>query len=369
MPVQATTRYVYDFVDGNMGMKDLLGGKGANLAEMTNLGLPVPPGFTITTQACRAYLAADAVPGGLWFEVGGHLRRVETEMGKRLGDPDDPLLLSVRSGGKFSMPGMMETILDIGLNDTSVTGLARQSGDERFAWDSYRRLISMFGRTVAGIPADDFERVLEAVRRERHVATDPELTVADLRHVVEEYKKVFHAHTGADFPQVPQEQLRMAIEAVFSSWNTERAAMYRHAEHIADDLGTAVNVMAMVFGNRGPTSGTGVAFTRDPASGARGVYGDYLPNAQGEDVVAGIRNTVPLQDLEQLDNASYTQLTHYMDELERHYRDLCDIEFTIDNGVAISLFYHSDRRTKFCCRRSGILGVDQSQAVYNIQRS
>ncbi|GAB1692689.1 hypothetical protein KRM28CT15_44920 [Krasilnikovia sp. M28-CT-15] len=323
-------RYVYDFIDGHKDLKDLLGGKGANLAEMTRIGLPVPPGFTISTDACRAFLATGAVPDGLFAEVRQHLREVEARMDKRLGDPRDPLLLSVRSGGKFSMPGMMETILDIGVNDASVQGLAVQTGDERFAWDSYRRLIQMFGRTVYDIPAEDFETELAAARG---AGADTDLTVEQLRHLVGAYQKVFHRRTGRDFPQSPHEQLFEAVTAVFRSWNSARAAIYRRQEHIPDELGTAVNVMAMVFGNRGPDSGTGVAFTRDPATGRRGVYGDYLSNAQGEDVVAGIRNTVSLTALADLNPAAYAQLLSHMDRLEHHYRDLCDIEFTIERGT------------------------------------
>jgi pyruvate,orthophosphate dikinase len=337
--------FVYDFVDGNKDLKDLLGGKGANLAEMTRMGLPVPPGFTITTDACRAYLRTGSVPDGLFEEVEEHLRRIQEQTGKRLGDPRDPLLLSVRSGGKFSMPGMMETILDIGLTESSVLGLAAQSGDERFAWDSYRRLIQMFGRTVCGVPAGEFETRLSAARRSAGVATDPELGVADLQHLVEEYKKVFQAHTGQDFPQAPHEQLFLAITAVFRSWNAERAVLYRRQERIPQDLGTAVNVMAMVFGNLGADSGTGVAFTRDPATGRRGVYGDYLQNAQGEDVVAGIRNTMSLADLERIDPRSHRELLSVMDRLEHRYRDLCDIEFTIERGRLWMLQTRVGKRT------------------------
>ncbi|GAA1256679.1 pyruvate, phosphate dikinase [Sphaerisporangium rubeum] len=322
--------FVYDFADGDKDMRDLLGGKGANLAEMTRMGLPVPPGFTITTEACRAYLKLGEAPEGLMDEVAAHLRRVEEAMGRRLGDAADPLLLSVRSGGKFSMPGMMDTILDIGLNDTTVHGLA--AAGERFAWDCYRRLIAMYGATVAGVPHDDFERALAERRRTAGVTADSGLGVADLRDLVEEYRFIYLRHTGEPFPQDPRDQLTGAVLAVFRSWNTERAEVYRRAEHIPDDLGTAVNVMAMVYGNRGPSSGTGVAFTRDPATGARGVYGDYLPDAQGEDVVAGVRDTLPLHELAHLDPRSFGELTHAMDLLERRYRDLCDIEFTIEDG-------------------------------------
>ncbi|MER7459348.1 pyruvate, phosphate dikinase [Micromonospora sp. NPDC126480] len=336
------TRFVYDFIEGDRSRADLLGGKGANLAEMTRLGLPVPPGFTVSTDACRAYLADGRPPVGLFDEVNAHLREIEVRLDRQLGDPHDPLLLAVRSGGRYSMPGMMETILDIGLNDATVAGLAARTGDERFAWDSYRRLIQMFGRTVHGVPAEEFERELAAVRAAAGPA-GPD--AAALRALVDTYKKVYAAHVGHDFPQAPHEQLYLAIRAVFESWNAERAVLYRRREHIPDDLGTAVNIMAMVFGNLGPDSGTGVAFTRDPASGEPGVYGDYLADAQGEDVVAGIRNTVPLAELERIDAASFTELMRIMGVLERHYRDLCDVEFTIERGRLWMLQTRVGKRT------------------------
>ncbi|MDY7090013.1 MAG: pyruvate, phosphate dikinase [Actinomycetota bacterium] len=339
------TRYVYDFVEGNKDLKDLLGGKGANLAEMTRMGLPVPPGFTVTTEACHEYLHTGSMPSGLLGEVEHHLRMVENQLGKAFGDGEDPLLLSVRSGAKFSMPGMMETILDIGLNDVSVTGLARRSENERFAWDSYRRLIQMFGKTVFDVPGEEFETELAHARDAAGVRSDAELDAGQLQDLVNAYKKVFHAATGRDFPQSPHEQLFLAIGAVFRSWNAERARIYRRKERIPQDLGTAVNVMAMVFGNRGARSGTGVAFTRDPATGRRGVYGDYLQNAQGEDVVAGIRNTVGLSDLAALDPGSYQQLLSIMQRLEQRYRDLCDIEFTIENGKLWMLQTRVGKRT------------------------
>src|SRR4051794_39924201 len=338
-------RYVYDFIEGNKDLKDLLGGKGANLAEMTRMGLPVPPGFTITTDACREYLRTGSIPEGLFAEVEHHLRLMQTRMGKTFGDAHDPLLLSVRSGGKFSMPGMMETILDIGLNDSSVAGLAQQSGDERFAWDSYRRLIQMFGKTVFDVPGEDFEAELTNAREAAGAATDADLTAAQLQDLVHAYKKVFHACTGRDFPQAPHEQLFLAVAAVFRSWNADRAVLYRRQERIPQDLGTAVNVVAMVFGNLGSDSGTGVAFTRDPATGERGVYGDYLANAQGEDVVAGIRNTMPLHELENLDKESYDELIAIMATLEGHYHDLCDIEFTIERGRLWMLQTRVGKRT------------------------
>jgi pyruvate,orthophosphate dikinase len=343
---QRIAKYVYDFAEGNKNLKDLLGGKGANLAEMTNLGLPVPPGFTITTEACKVYLNDGTEPDGLADEVGEHLRALEDKMGKRLGDSEDPLLVSVRSGAKFSMPGMMETVLNVGLTDASVRGLANQAGgNERFAWDSYRRLIQMFGKTVCEVPGEAFEGAIEAAKRAKNTDNDLDLDAADLQALVDEYKKIFSQHTGRDFPQDPREQLDLAIHAVFDSWNADRAILYRRQERIPTDLGTAVNVVAMVFGNLGADSGTGVAFTRDPATGEPGVYGDYLANAQGEDVVAGIRNTVPLQDLERLDKASFDQLMQIMATLEGHYKDLCDIEFTIERGKLWMLQTRVGKRT------------------------
>jgi pyruvate,orthophosphate dikinase len=339
-------------------MKDLLGGKGANLAEMTNLGLPVPPGFVISTEACTAYLESGEVPAALSAEVSDHLARLEDAMGKRLGDADDPLLVSVRSGAKFSMPGMMDTVLNIGLNDASVVGLAKQ-GNERFAWDSYRRLVQMFGKTVLGVDGELFEQALEEAKQEKATTDDLDLTADDLRGVVETFKGIVRDATGADFPQDPREQMDLATRAVFDSWNGERARLYRRQERIPADLGTAVNVCSMVFGNLGMDSGTGVAFTRDPGSGHHGVYGDYLQNAQGEDVVAGIRNTLPLQDLEGLDRASYEQLMDIMATLERHYRDLCDIEFTIERGKLWMLQTRIGKRTAGAAFRIATQLVDE----------
>jgi pyruvate,orthophosphate dikinase len=342
------SKYVYDFAEGNKDQKDLLGGKGANLAEMTNLGLPGPPGFTITTEACRAYLTTGQEPPELAEQIDERLATVERAMGKRLGDPSDPLLVSVRSGAKFSMPGMMETVLNVGLNDESVVGLTNQSlevGGDRFAWDSYRRLIQMFGRTVCEVPGEQFDHAMDAAKTAKGTTNDLDLDANDLRALVDSYKKIFSEHTGRDFPQNPREQLGMAVRAVFNSWNAERAVLYRRQERIPADLGTAVNVQSMVFGNLGSDSGTGVAFTRDPGTGSQGVYGDYLANAQGEDVVAGIRNTVLLQDLERLDKASYDQLMAIMAKLEGHYRDLCDIEFTIERGKLWMLQTRVGKRT------------------------
>jgi pyruvate,orthophosphate dikinase len=343
---QHRTKYVYDFAEGNKDLKDLLGGKGANLAEMTNIGLPVPPGFTITTEACKVYLGEGAEPADMAAEVSEHLAALEEKMGKRLGDASDPLLVSVRSGAKFSMPGMMETVLNVGLTDESVNGLIQQAGgNDRFGWDSYRRLIQMFGKTVCEVPGEAFEGALEAAKRAKNTHNDLDLDAGDLRSLVDEFKKIFSGHTGRDFPQDPREQLDLAIRAVFDSWNADRAILYRRQERIPADLGTAVNVVAMVFGNLGSDSGTGVAFTRDPGTGEQGVYGDYLANAQGEDVVAGIRNTIPLQDLEGLDKTSYDELMRIMATLEGHYKDLCDIEFTIERGKLWMLQTRVGKRT------------------------
>ncbi|PZS25466.1 MAG: pyruvate, phosphate dikinase, partial [Pseudonocardiales bacterium] len=352
-------KYVYDFAEGNKDLKDLLGGKGANLAEMTNLGLPVPPGFIITTEACQAYLHSGRQPGEMEAEVSVHLTSLESAMGKKLGQSDDPLLVSVRSGAKFSMPGMMETVLNIGLNDQSVRGLAAQAGNERFAFDSYRRLIQMFGKTVLGIAGEHFDDALEAAKHAKDTTNDLDLDADDMRQLVEAYKEIIVKQAGRPFPQDPREQMDLAVRAVFDSWNTERAVIYRRQERIAGDLGTAVSIVAMVFGNLDMDSGTGVAFTRDPASGAQGIYGDYLQNAQGEDVVAGIRNTLPLPDLEKLDTKSYDELLGHMQSLEEHYLDLCDIEFTIERGKLWMLQTRVGKRTAAAAFRIATQLVDQ----------
>ncbi|MDN3353418.1 pyruvate, phosphate dikinase [Actinomadura sp. DC4] len=352
-------KYVYDFTEGNKDLKDLLGGKGANLAEMTNLGLPVPPGFTITSAACRHFLEHGSVPDGLDAEIERYLEALEREMGKRLGQPDDPLLVSVRSGAKFSMPGMMETVLNIGLNDESVHGLAERSGNERFAWDSYRRLIQMFGKTVLDIEGDLFEDAIDAAKEAKGVDNDVDLDAEDFRALVGTYKDIVREHAGREFPTEPREQMNLAVKAVFGSWNAPRAILYRRQERIPADLGTAVNIVAMVFGNLGMDSGTGVAFTRDPATGQQGIYGDYLQNAQGEDVVAGVRSTVPLTDLEEIDKASYDELLQIMEKLENHYRDLCDIEFTIESGKLWMLQTRVGKRTAAAAFRIAFQLVDQ----------
>ncbi|GAA5127705.1 pyruvate, phosphate dikinase [Haloechinothrix salitolerans] len=356
---QRHNRFIYAFAEGHREWKDLLGGKGANLAEMTNIGLPVPPGFTITTEACRHYLETGHEPPQLWDELVEHLTALESRMHKRLGQADDPLLVSVRSGAKFSMPGMMETVLNVGLNDESVHGLAMRSGSERFAFDSYRRLLQMFGKTVLHVEGSLFDAAMADAKRRADVSHDLSLDAEHLARLVDEYKDIITQRTGQEFPQDPTTQLRMAIHAVFESWNSPRADSYRRQERIPSELGTAVNVCAMVFGNLDADSGTGVAFTRDPATGARGVYGDYLPNAQGEDVVAGIRNTLPLNDLERIDERCYGELLAIMETLESQYRDLCDIEFTIERGKLWMLQTRVGKRTAAAAFRIATQLVDE----------
>ena len=352
-------KLVYDFAEGHKELNDLLGGKGANLAEMTRMGLPVPPGFVITTEACQAYLVNGHQPAEMEAEVSEHLAALEQAMGKTLGQVDDPLLVSVRSGAKFSMPGMMDTVLNIGLNDESVLGLAKQSGNDRFAFDSYRRLIQMFGKTVLEIEGELFEDALHAAKDAKGTQNDLDLDADDLRALVQTYQMIVREHAGREFPQEPREQMDLAVRAVFDSWNADRAILYRRQERIPSDLGTAVNICSMVFGNVSSDSGTGVAFTRDPASGAKGVYGDYLQNAQGEDVVAGIRNTLSLADLEGLDKKSYDELMSIMVQLEEHYRDLCDIEFTIERGKLWMLQTRVGKRTAGAAFRIATQLIDE----------
>lgn len=353
------TKYVYDFSEGGREDADLLGGKGANLAEMTRLGLPVPPGFTITTEACREFLRRGEVPDDLRVQVTMALRRLEVELGRRLGDVTDPLLVSVRSGARFSMPGMMETVLNVGLNDYSVEGLTAATGDARFAWDSYRRLISMFGRTVLHVEPGTFEAAFDAAKVAQGVTLDADLSTESLQELVDTYKAIVLEHSGRPFPQDPREQLDMATVAVFSSWNTPRANLYRRRERIPHDLGTAVNIVSMVFGNLGADSGTGVAFTRDPATGKVGAYGDYLTNAQGEDVVAGIRNTATLAEMAEIDPGAYAELQVIMRRLETHYRDLCDIEFTVERGRLWMLQTRIGKRTAAAAFRIATQLVDE----------
>ncbi len=360
-------RYVYDFAEGDQSQKDLLGGKGANLAEMIKIGLNVPPGFTVTTEACRAYLHGGGVPAEMAEQVTEQVVILEGKIGRTLGDPANPLLVSVRSGAKFSMPGMMDTVLNIGMSDAAVAGLTEFSQDERFAWDSYRRLIQMFGKTVLDIEGHYFELAIDKAKEDAGVATDIELGVPALQALVATYKAIVKDQAGIDFPQDPREQLDMSIKAVFDSWNTDRAVLYRRQERIPADLGTAVNVQAMVFGNVGDDSGTGVAFTRDPATGATGHYGDYLPDAQGEDVVSGVRNTLTLDDMGRLDPEAHTQLLANMDMLEAHYKDLCDIEFTVERGQLYMLQTRVGKRTAGAAFRiatqladEGVIDMDEA---------
>ncbi len=366
-------KYVYAFREGNRDQKYLLGGKGANLAEMTSLGLPVPPGFTITTDACKAYMAAgNSMPDGLMEEVAAARRILEDDMGKKLGDEADPLLVSVRSGAAFSMPGMMDTVLNLGLNDSSVKGLAKQTGNERFAQDSYRRFVQMFGKIVLGIAGDRFEDGLHEAVKAKGASSETELSASDLAAVVETFKGIVQEETGSEFPQNPDDQLAAAIEAVFRSWNGRRARDYRRMEKIPDDLGTAVNVQTMVFGNKGEDSGTGVAFTRNPATGERAPYGDFLTNAQGEDVVAGIRVTEPLDALGTKFPECHQQLLEIMATLENHYRDMCDIEFTIEQGKLYMLQTRVGKRTAAAALRMAAEMVeegliDPKEAVLRVQ--
>ena len=356
-----------------MQLKDLLGGKGANLAEMTSvLGLPVPPGFTISTDACRDYMEA-GWPAGLDDEIAKHVRKLEKAMGKRLGDPADPLLVSVRSGAKFSMPGMMDTVLNLGLNDASVQGLAKQTDDERFAYDSYRRFVHMYGRIVLGLPGEEFDEAFDKAKENSGAATDADIPAEALKDLADEFKAIVKRHTKKAFPQDPQAQLRGAVEAVFKSWNGPRAIAYRVRERIPHDLGTAVNVQTMVFGNRDDNSGTGVGFTRDPATGSQGAYGDYLTNAQGEDVVAGIRNTLPLSALKDQFPTIYKELLAIFDRLENHYKDMCDTEFTIEQGKLWMLQTRVGKRTGAAALKMAVdmtrksdLGISQEEALLRL---
>ncbi len=328
------------------GVRALLGGKGANLADMTRIGLPVPPFFTITTEACNAYLAnGGQFPDGAWEQVLTAMKGVESASGKKFGDPKNPLLVSCRSGAKFSMPGMMDTVLNIGLNDETAAGMVNLTGNERFVYDSYRRLIQMFGSVVLGMPDEAFEDVLDAYKHNKGVKNDTDLDASDLKALTEKFKAVVREHVGFDFPQDPMEQVRLASEAVFKSWNGKRAIDYRRATNIPDDLGTAVNIVTMVFGNMGWDSGTGVAFTRNPATGEKKLYGDYLMNAQGEDVVAGIRNTNPIDQLGNESPEAYKQFLEIVDILEKHYHDMQDVEFTIERGRLWMLQTRNGKRT------------------------
>jgi pyruvate, orthophosphate dikinase len=353
-------RYVYDFDEPSEGGRELLGGKGAGLAEMTQLGVPVPAGFTITTDACRAYMVnGQRLPEGLPAEIDRHLDGLEQKTSKHFGDADDPLLVSVRSGAAVSMPGMMDTILNLGLNDEAVEGLARSTGNPRFAYDSYRRLVQMYGEVVEGIDAHRFEHALSDLKSARGVQQDVELEANDLRELVGTFKRIYEEETGSPFPQDAREQLSRAVRAVFESWDTPRAQVYRRAHRIPDDLGTAVNVVQMVFGNKGPDSGTGVAFTRDPSTGEQGLYGEFLADAQGEDVVAGIRTPEPLAAMEERLPEAFEQLTETMRRLEEHYKDVQDIEFTVEEGRLYLLQTRSAKRTAAAALKAAVSMVDE----------
>jgi pyruvate, orthophosphate dikinase len=353
-------RFVYDFDEPSEGGRELLGGKGIGLAEMTRLGVPVPAGFTITTDACRAYMRnGQRLPNGLAPEIDEHVRALEERTGKRFGDARDPLLVSVRSGAAISMPGMMDTILNLGLNDDSVEGLAATTQNPRFAYDSYRRLIQMYGEVVEGIDPNRFEQTLSDLKDKRGVQQDVELSADDLRELVTTFKSIYEQETGGSFPQDAREQLSRAVQAVFESWDTPRAQVYRRAHRIPDDLGTAVNVVQMVFGNKGGESGTGVAFTRDPSTGEQGLYGEFLADAQGEDVVAGIRTPEPLAAMEERLPEAFGELRETMEQLERHYKDVQDIEFTVEEGRLYLLQTRSAKRTAAAALKAAVSMVDE----------
>ena len=342
-----TKKFVYDFSEGDASMKEVLGGKGANLAEMTKLGIPVPPGFTISTEACQDYYkdGKNRMSDEIIAEYKEHLKAVEAKMGKKLGDNEDPLLLSVRSGAAASMPGMMDTVLNLGMNDVSVLGIIKKTDNERFGWDSYRRFIQMFSNVVMNISGEVFEKELHAIKETKGVEFDTELTADDLKEVVSKYKQAVEKAKGKQFPQDPHEQLQMSIEAVFGSWNNKRAVLYRKLNDLKDLKGTAVNVQVMVFGNKGETSGTGVCFTRNPSTGENKFYGEYLMNAQGEDVVAGIRTPQPIETLKDQNNTVYEELVSYRNGLEKHYKDMQDMEFTIEEGKLWMLQTRNGKRT------------------------
>src|SRR5712671_3598490 len=373
---KGTTKYVYSFgggkADGNGKMKDVLGGKGAGLAEMTNAGLPVPPGFTIQTEACREYMRMGRVSEEVDRQMEEALAKLEALQGQKLGSGENPLLVSVRSGAKFSMPGMMDTILNLGLNDKSVESLAKRSNNPRFAADSYRRLIQMFGNVVLEIPKSSFDEVFDAKKKQKKAKLDTELDAMALREVIEKYKKVVRKHTKRDFSQDPHEQLVMARDAVFRSWQNDRAKHYRRINNIDDMLGTAVNVQAMVYGNLGETSGTGVGFTRNPATGAKEFYGEFLMNAQGEDVVSGVRTPVPILELQKIMPDVYNQLREITTRLEKHYKDMQDFEFTIQDGKLYMLQTRNGKRTGRAAVRVAIQMVDEGliskeEAIFRVE--
>ena len=339
-------KWVYLFREGNADMRNLLGGKGANLAEMTNLGLPIPPGFTVTTEACTDYYNhGRSISEEIQTQIFDALALLEEKLGKKFGDTENPLLVSVRSGARASMPGMMDTILNLGLTDISVEGFAKRTGNPRFAYDSYRRFIQMFSDVVMEVPKSLFERVIDEIKEDRKVHFDTELTAEDLKEVIRRFKEIYKEKMGEEFPQEPRVQLMEAVKAVFRSWDNERAIVYRRMNDIPGDWGTAVNVQSMVFGNMGNTSGTGVAFTRNPSTGAKGIYGEYLINAQGEDVVAGIRTPQPITRLEEDLPECYEEFLKIANRLEEHYRDMQDMEFTIEDGKLYFLQTRNGKRT------------------------
>ena len=349
-------KWVYLFSEGNKDMRGLLGGKGANVAEMTNAGLPVPPGFTVTTEACNEYFRLDRrFPEGMWDQVLAALKEVEKQTGKKFGDPDNPLLVSVRSGGRVSMPGMMDTVLNVGLNEDTLQGIAKLTNNERFAYDAYRRLIQMFGRIVKGIAGEKFEHILDTYKEKTEGKKDTDLTVDMLKDIVRDYKALYKEEIGEDFPTEPLEQLRQATEAVFDSWFGKRAVDYRNFHRMSHDWGTAVNVQTMVFGNTGFDSGTGVAFTRDPATGEKELYGEYLLNAQGEDVVAGVRTPRKIVELGDEMPEAYAEFVKITDMLEEHYRDVQDVEFTVERGKLWMLQTRTGKRT---ARAAAKIAVD-----------
>src|SRR3984885_3389570 len=372
----AATKYVYSFgggkADGNGKMKDVLGGKGAGLAEMTNAGLPVPPGFTIQTEGCREYMRSNAVSKDLDRQMEEALAKLENLQGQKLGKDENPLLVSVRSGAKFSMPGMMDTILNLGLNDQSVEALAKRTSNPRFAYDSYRRLIQMFGNVVLDIEKSVFDEIFDAKKKQKKTKFDTGLDAKALQEVIAEYKKAVKKHAKRDFPQDANEQLVMARDAVFRSWQNDRAKHYRRINNISDELGTAVNVQAMVYGNLGDTSGTGVGFTRNPATGNKEFYGEFLLNAQGEDVVSGVRTPVPILELEKIMPEVYGQLREITTRLEEHYRDMQDFEFTIQEGRLYMLQTRNGKRTGRAAVRVAIQMVEEGliskeEAIFRVE--
>src|SRR3954462_14400461 len=361
MATETGTKWVYEFSEGSRDMRDLLGGKGANVAEMTRVLGPerVPAGFTITTEACVAYMREDGFPDGLKDQVAEALGQLEEQAGKKLGDPDDPLLVSVRSGARESMPGMLDTVLNLGLNDESVAGLATQTENERFAWDSYRRFVQMYANVVKGVEGEKIEDAIKTLKGDRGVEDDTELDAEALRELVDTFKGLYESETGEDFPQDPQEQLEGAIRAVFDSWNGERAVSYRRINRIPDEWGTAVNVQQMVFGNKGEDSGSGVAFSRDEVTGEPEPSGDFLINPQGEDVVSGVRNTLDISELKDVMPEAYDELMDILRTLERHYKDMQDTEFTVEEGQLYMLQTRNAKRPAQAAVRFAVDAVNE----------